>query len=143
MSEKRNIALFSRGNGIIRNEYKSAGEILPGQIVKVDSNNDVIKNDVTGTVIPKRIALESMYDGNGVYYPYTTNDLVQVNTAGSGDRYNLRVVTGLTVTIGTLLKTTNDGNLEIAGAGETAFAVAMENVSTSGTNPTLVKVEII
>ena len=124
--------------------------ISPGNILELNSDNEVLKHDTeNGTLNSgKLIAVEDALQGNGVTDDYAAGDIVMVEVAESGSEWNLLVAAGATLTIGEELISDGSGCLQSADdvpSGETAvvIAIALEDFTVDSGEAELTHVRIL
>lgn len=123
---------------------KAGGAITPGDLIKVDSNGDVVvHNSAGGNPGPKMVALENTPFNKTISDDYADNDQVQVFYPWSGAKLQMRLEAGSApVTVGDLLESFGNGKLRKLASG-TALFRADETKNANGGVDVLIKVTAI
>jgi hypothetical protein len=126
---KKVVWLLIRGERLI-NEDGAAGEaITPGMLVQGEAT--ILKHVTAGGAHQRRFALEREEMGKTYDTDYAVGDCVKVGTAGSGDRINAWLATGITLAAGVDLESAGGGLLRILAAG-VKVGRSLEAVTTTG-----------
>ncbi len=123
------------------NEYEAASEIIPGQLVQLDSTGKAKPHATAGGLAEKAFALEDELQGKGIDDAYVAGDRVQVMYARPGDEVYALLNTSATavnIAIGDFLESAGNGNLQKYGTvSATAtlppIAIALEALTTDAT----------
>jgi hypothetical protein len=92
-------------------EYVAAGAIIPGHLVKFNSNGKVeVHSDSNENAIPM-FALEDELQGKTIDQAYAQGDPVQVWVAQRGEHVNAILAAGETIVAGDFLSSAGDGTL--------------------------------
>lgn len=118
---KRTIKLKSCGD--IRSEYESAGAILPGSLVEVNSANKVVVNSKDSGRVPAMFALEDELQGKTIRDAYAVDEPVQVIFAQPGDEVLALIDSAFDPAIGALLRANSGGELQATASGVAQFQV--------------------
>ncbi|MEX2398568.1 MAG: hypothetical protein WD432_00750, partial [Candidatus Saccharimonadales bacterium] len=97
--------------GII-NEYPAGAAILPGSLLTINSDDEVIVQATAGVPGPVLIALEDELQGNTTRDEYAADDKVQVWAPQPGEEVLGLVDSAFDPAIGDLLQASTGGELE-------------------------------
>lgn len=122
-----------KGPGV-REEAKAAGAIRPGDLVKLNSDGELIKNNSAGAACEKAFAVEDALQGNGIDDNYADDDRVLYAIQGPGDVVYAWLSGGEDAEPGEKLTSNGDGALKVAGGGDIPIAIALEDVDASDSN---------
>lgn len=120
MSSARTIKLKKYTD--IINEYEAAGTILPGSVIALDSDGNVVVNATAGGPAATLVALEDELQGNTTRDAYASGDKVQCWYVTPGEEF-LALVDTIDPAIGDLLEVHDDGTLQASAAGHAQFVV--------------------
>jgi hypothetical protein len=132
MSSYRTISLKSYSD--IRNEYEAAGAILPGSVVALDSDGNVVVNAVAGGPAATMFALEDELQGKTTRDAYASGDRVQTMYVQPGEEVLAVIDSALEPAIGDLLEVAADGELQAAASGVAQFQVLSAKVVDDDSN---------
>jgi hypothetical protein len=129
--------------GPFTHEEYNAGEagIYPGMLLKIDSNNEVVKNDAEGMAAEAIFAAEDALQGGAVRDVYTDGEPVTCILPGKGCEVFALIANGEDISTGDELISNGEGrliaktNADSAADGTVALAVACEDCDASGSDP--------
>lgn len=125
-------------------EYEAGETITPGQLLEVNSDNEVIKHNSSATVAEYLFALENALEGDDVDDTYAEGEVVCCLIGQSGTVVNAWLNSGTNYTIGTIVESNGDGTLK---SGSTAPIGVIEDeacdLSGSGAVDTLHPVRLL
>lgn len=132
------------------NTAEAATEILPGMLLKINSDDKVIAHDEAGGIAERIFALENFVVGTAKGIVYTPGERVPYALASRGTYVNALLAPGESVEIGNFLQPGGDGALAlIPGAvsesdqAGTFIGTAREEVDNSlGSDPVRILVRI-
>ena len=109
MSNSKTIVL--KGDPI-KKENIAAGVITPGDLIKLDSNNEVARHASAGGITQKAFAVENSQVGRDKTQDYAIDDSVQYVVGRQGDELQCRIAAGAAaIVIGDALESAGDGTL--------------------------------
>lgn len=127
-------AVIIRGVGN-REEFTAGGVITPGQLLEIDSSDDVIRHNSAGADAYPLFALENDTQGDDIDDDYASGEQVHAVWCGPGVGVNALLADGESVTPGAYLISNGDGDLKAQSSiGETAIAIARETLDLSGSS---------
>jgi len=135
-----------------RKEREAGGAISPGDLVSLNSSDNVVVHPTSGGNAVRWFAVENDIAGDDLDHAYASGEKVQVHSARPGDEMYIYLASGENVAIGDFLESNGDGTLKkfVAdsaapeeGQSIVAMALAALNLSASGSADTRVKVEIV
>lgn len=111
-------------------EAVSAGDILPGDLISLDSAGKVARA-AAATARAARIAREPEMIGGSIADAYEADDTVPFYIGHKGSEFYLTLATSQTIEIGDLLESAGSGQVRKLAAGVPIFT-ALEAVTTTG-----------
>lgn len=111
---------LKRYNDIV-NEYPAEAAILPGKLIRLNSDGKVAVNSAAGAKVPTMVALEDELQGRSTRDEYVADDPVQAWYVTPGEEVLMVVGSSVTPAIGALLEAATDGNLRLHDEGEPLF----------------------
>lgn len=117
----------------IQNEYEAAGTILPGHVVKLNSDGNVVVNDAAGGPASVMVALEDRLQGKTTRDAYSSGDRVQTWYVQPGEEF-LGIVDSIDPDVGDLLEVHDDGTLQAASSGVAQFEVLSAKFTDDDSN---------
>lgn len=106
-------AVIVKGGDLsLREEFKGAGTITPGQLIEVDSNDAVIRHNSAGQNQYALIALIDSSQGKDIDDNYASGEQVQCFWARPGDIINMLLKEGETVSIGGFVESDGSGDVQ-------------------------------
>lgn len=115
-------------------EFKAAGAIKPGHLIKIDSSGEAVVHATAGGPAEKLFAIEDALQGKTIAHSYADDDKVFAVLAAPGDVIYSWVSGGENIVIGDLLTSNGDGTLKEATGADIRIAVALEAVDASDSN---------
>jgi len=97
-------------------EYEAHATIIPGMLLALNSDNEVLAHNVSTGNAEKMFALEDELQGKGIDDDYTAGDKVQCWIAGRGDQVNALLRDEESAAIGDFLESDGEGRLKVYGA---------------------------
>lgn len=92
-------------------ERDAGGTITPGQLIMLNSSDDVVVHNLAGGNCDAYFAIEDSLQGNEITDDYTSGNKVQCVSPVNGDEIYAILTTSQTVAIGDYLESNGDGNL--------------------------------
>lgn len=93
-------------------EYEAHATIIPGMLLSLNSDNEVLAHGTSTGNAEKIFALEDELQGKGIDDDYTAGDKVQCWIAGRGDQVNALLKDEETIVIGDFLESDGEGRLK-------------------------------
>lgn len=125
----------------IINEFKAHAALLPGMLVSLNSDTEVLAHAVAGgNVTPVMFALEDALQGKGLDDAYAAGDQVRVWVAQRGEEVLAILADGESVSVGDALESAGNGYLRkhvVDSTGDYLFpiiAIALETMDLSGSS---------
>lgn len=120
--------------GYHQEEYTAHAVITPGNLVKLNSDGEVLRHSTSGGQGEAMIAMEDALQGNTVDDNYAAADLVTVILPYKGSVVNALILAGENVAIGDHLYSSGAGCLKKVtdAATQITLFVAVENCDLSG-----------
>lgn len=109
-----------------REEFTAGGTITPGQLLEIDSSDNVIVHNSAGQNVYSLFALENDIEGDDIDDDYASGEQVQCAWASPGHIVNALIKDGENIAIGDWL--------ESDGTGDLAEHAADDSTSTNYTN---------
>lgn len=120
-------------------EFSAGGTITPGQLIMLNSSNQVVRHNLAGGNVDAFFAIEDSLQGNEIGDDYSSTNRVQCVNCVNGDEIYAILAPSQTITIGDYLESNGDGNLRehAVDSGtviytKTIVAKAKEAVTTTG-----------
>jgi|SwirhirootsSR3_FD_contig_31_27785386_length_3524_multi_13_in_0_out_0_2 hypothetical protein len=113
-----------------RHEEATAAEaIRPGDLLKLNSDGEVIKHATAGGYAERNFALEDALQGNGIDDNYAADDLVSIVNGAPGDVVYAWLSWGENVAKGDLLTSNGDGALKKVTGTDKPIAVSLDTLN--------------
>lgn len=111
-----------------------AEAFYPGHLLEWNSDKELIKHDSSGGhCAPLMVALEDVYQGNGVDTVYVVDDVAIALICKPGAFINVRVKDGENITVGDILESAGDGTVQAYTSG-TPLGTAMSACDMSSSS---------
>jgi len=110
-------------------EAVAAGAIRPGDLLKTNSDGEVVVHASAGGYAERNFALEDALQGNGIDDNYAADDLVSIVNGAPGDVIYAWLSWGENVAIGDLLVSNGDGALKKLTSTDKPIAVALDTLN--------------
>lgn len=85
------------GGDQVQFEAVAQETITPGELVRYDTNGDLVLEDSDGAAIHGYVAMEQAELGKGIDYDYSSGEQAKVTVPGAGDRVFVYLAGGETV----------------------------------------------
>jgi hypothetical protein len=129
-----------------RFEYKAAGAIKPGYLIKVDSAGEVVVHATADGFAEVLFAVEDSFQGKTVDDAYADNDKVFAIRPKSGARIAARLKPDTAYVVGDQLVPAGDGSLTKVDSGSKQVIAILEeafDLNDTGDVETLARVRIL
>ena len=119
----KRIHLLGKGR---HEEAKAGGAIRPGDLIKLNSDGEVVIHATAGGSSEVAFALEDALQGKSITQSYAEDDVVSYVLADRGDVVFSYLSWGENVAIGDFLSSNGDGALRKVQGSDKPIAVALE-----------------
>lgn len=133
-----------------RKERDAGGTIIPGHLLQLDADGDVVVHPTAeGVIGPRWFAVENDIAGDDIDDAYASGEVCQIQSARPGEEINAILAVSQTIGIGDLLISAGNGQVTelVAESGgvllNSVIGMALDAVtSDSATTPRL-RIEVI